>query len=377
MNKERQTDHLAHSMLTANVLDDPRWEKLALGTASPEEIESLRAWAQHSYMARHAWDLFRPAMEKEKAAITVAVLERRTVAVHNVGEPKFGEQKVRQSLTSASDVQAKPVDARMMSRHARRESTRDFSETVLDHLASKVRAAQRLSKFATSTTVAGEPVAAVIQRRNPASEKSQPGVTSIDAGGTTSTAGVLIRAAGDSSSLSAVHTTAPEWTTHTLAKQHWHVPWFVFGAMALFVVVDMAVGWMGRKGEPVVATAPVNTPSYVPMNVPSAKLIPDVRPEMTVPAKSAADKSDDAQPALSASSMAEGAVSAPPPASTTSASIPPPQVKSLPAPTKALKPKPVYKEVCAGTGMFKRCTVKAVVTTSSIKHLGRHDGAWD
>ncbi|HMY17702.1 MAG TPA: hypothetical protein PKA58_15370, partial [Polyangium sp.] len=77
MNKERQTDHLAHSLLSANVLDDPRWEKLALGTASPEEIESLRAWAQHSYMARRAWDLFRPAMEKEKAAITVAVLERR------------------------------------------------------------------------------------------------------------------------------------------------------------------------------------------------------------------------------------------------------------------------------------------------------------
>jgi hypothetical protein len=361
VNKERQTDHLAHSLLSANVLDDPRWEKLALGTASPEEIESLRAWAQHSYMARRAWDLFRPAMEKEKAAITVAVLERRMVAVHNVGEPNFGEQTVRRGLPSEADVQAKPIDARMMSRHARREPV----GLVVD--------AARVMAVASSEFMA--PLGMKVCRTEPVRSSVEPdmvraaadeptkrekitlGVTSRsravlrEACGTTSSVGVVCRDIVDTSSVGAVASTLAELPPVEPRRRVWDAQWLVLGATALYMTLVVIAGAMVWKGKHTLTTSSSNAPPGASSVEPSF----EVRPGTTVPAKTADDKFHYAKPALSVSSLPAGAVSAQRTTPTSSATNPRPQAKSLSAPIPMVKRKPVYKEVCTGVGLFQRC----------------------
>jgi serine/threonine-protein kinase len=56
------------------VLEDPRWEALASGEATPEEIEDLRAWAERSEAAKAAWNAFQPATDEYLDRFTDGVL---------------------------------------------------------------------------------------------------------------------------------------------------------------------------------------------------------------------------------------------------------------------------------------------------------------
>lgn len=356
MNKERQTEHLAHSLLTANVLDDPRWEKLALGTASPEEIESLRAWAQHSYMARRAWDLFRPAMEKEKAALTVAVLERRKVAVHNVGEPNFGEQKVCLIVPTVADVQAKPIDARMMSRHARREhvgsvvdATRVMSVASPEVIPTSGMKVCRTEPVRSPRELGMERFGADEPRRR---EKiSQHRAVLREACGTTSSVGVVCRDLVDTSSVGAVASTFADLPPGEPRRRVWDAQWLILGATALYLTLVVIAGAMVWKGKHTITTSSSNALPVASSVEPSF----EVCPEITVPTKTAGNESHYPEPALSVSSLPVGAASAQPPTPRTSATNARPHVKSPSPSIPIVKRKSVYKEVCTGVGVFERC----------------------
>jgi len=376
VNKERQTDHLAHSLLSANVLDDPRWEKLALGTASPEEIESLRAWAQHSYMARRAWDLFRPAMEKEKAAITMAVLERRMVAVHNVGAQNVCEQTVRRSLTSASDVQAKLIDARMMSRHARREQVGSLVDAARVMAVASPALMAPLGTKVCRTEPGRSPMDPDMGRASadePTKRKKiGPGATSPsraalrEACGTTSSVGVVCRDIVDTSSVGAVASTLPDLPPVAPRRRVWDAQWFVLGATALYMALVVMAGAMVWRGKHTLTTGSSNAPPVASSVGLSVEVRPD-RSKTTLPVETAEDKSYYAKPALSASSLPVGAVSAQPTAPRNSATNLRPQVKSPSAPIPMVKRKPVYREVCTGVGVFQRC--KKVLVESVTETL--------
>ncbi len=57
-----------------DVLADPRWEVLASGGATPEEVASLRAWAERSTAARAAWEMFQPVDDVRSDGLAAGVL---------------------------------------------------------------------------------------------------------------------------------------------------------------------------------------------------------------------------------------------------------------------------------------------------------------
>lgn len=59
-----------------DVLDDPRWEQLAMGTLPEHEIAQLKAWAERSEEAQRAFEIFRPLDDMEKAKLKTKLLEK-------------------------------------------------------------------------------------------------------------------------------------------------------------------------------------------------------------------------------------------------------------------------------------------------------------
>ncbi|HRI68251.1 MAG TPA: hypothetical protein PK156_28675, partial [Polyangium sp.] len=97
----------------AGVLEDPRWEKLVSGQATPEEVADLRAWARQSRLARKAWDLYRPSTQKEKGALAATILQ-------TIEQQQRDIKKIGRGAKAVATTSVKPIDGRMMSRHRRR-----------------------------------------------------------------------------------------------------------------------------------------------------------------------------------------------------------------------------------------------------------------
>lgn len=75
----KSEDHLLR-MLTATardeMLEDPCWEALAVGTLPERDVQDLRALAERSDSAREAFELFRPLTPEERAALAERVLSK-------------------------------------------------------------------------------------------------------------------------------------------------------------------------------------------------------------------------------------------------------------------------------------------------------------
>lgn len=354
MSKERQTSDLSHSVLSANVLDDPRWEKLALGTASTDEIEALRTWAQHSHMARRAWDLFRPSSEKEKAALTVAVLKKCA----NRGQ-HVGTQRVRPDESIAMDVRAKPADVRMMSRHARRESMPTLRELATDKISTNVRSLEETRAIATLGAENAASTKAKAKKKNRSRERSLPQASFRDPSGTTSSTAVVSRDVVDTSSfVGAVASTLPVRPLAEPPSQKWDAQWFVLAATALFFGLCILSGVMLLRGEPMVAR-----PHNVSPTASSADFASGVRPEMTIPSNVGSDKPTP-PPSVSASASAVRSRALSP-----IELLEPKKQPTTKSPPAAYAPpnKPGYREVCTGAGIFQRCKKVPVEHTHEKK----------
>ncbi|MBK9266170.1 MAG: protein kinase [Polyangiaceae bacterium] len=56
------------------VLDDPRWEALAAGEATPEDVAQLRAWSERSVTAKAAWEALQPVTKTRLDELTTRAL---------------------------------------------------------------------------------------------------------------------------------------------------------------------------------------------------------------------------------------------------------------------------------------------------------------
>ncbi len=110
MNKRQIGTNSKEASRMAGVLQDPRWEKLVSGQATPEEVAGLRAWARESRLARKAWELYRPSFDKEKEAMTATLLRA-------LEQERTDSKKVWRSAKLLAMTSGKPEDRRMMSRH--------------------------------------------------------------------------------------------------------------------------------------------------------------------------------------------------------------------------------------------------------------------
>lgn len=98
------------------VFGDPRWDALASGEATPQQVDELRAWAERSPIANDAWHAFQPIAKERVNTLANNVMgeltsrrlkdeEMKTTTPHVVQELLGGKYRLRKLIVQGGHTE--------------------------------------------------------------------------------------------------------------------------------------------------------------------------------------------------------------------------------------------------------------------------------